>query len=452
MLDYLPGLYLRRFAIKLMEVLRKTEGMSNLQDLEKSQWHSYNQLEELQINNLREHFMWCEKNVPFWQKQFAESGFKPDQLSSIDQLQQLPLMDKSIIREAGDTLFPTDGLDRQRRPKCTSGSTGIPLNYYLDRKSHSFLWGHIWRAWGQTGYKPGDLYATLSGGSLLPEHVDFKQRIYLLLSGCLHLPSYHLTEKIMDEYCLNLARTKVGFMYGYPSSLELFARYVNSKSESIIPAQAVFTTSEMLTTEARSEIEKAFGCPVFDIYGCNDSGLYSFECQHHNGFHQGMESCYVEVVDDDGNCLPDGKIGRIVTTHFANRSHPFIRYITGDVGAIDRSPCECGRGLIRLVNLQGRERDFVRTEDGRKVHGAFFNHFEPFYSNSWIERFQVYQNSVGKLEVRLQVKEKPDQGAVDKLTEELQEGLGKMEIVVIFTDEMELTSSGKFRVVISDVD
>ena len=123
----------------MMEVLRKTEGMSNLQDLEKSQWHSYNQLEELQINNLREHFMWCEKNVPFWQKQFAESGFKPDQFFSIDQLQQLPLMDKSIIREAEDMLFPTDGLDRQRRPKCTSGSTGIPLNYYLDRKSHSYL-------------------------------------------------------------------------------------------------------------------------------------------------------------------------------------------------------------------------------------------------------------------------------------------------------------------------
>ena len=165
-----------------------------------------------------------------------------------------------------------------------------------------------------------------------------------------------------------------------------------------------------------------------------------------------MESCYVEVVDDNGNCLPDGQIGRIVTTHFANKSHPFIRYITGDVGAIDRSPCECGRGLIRLVKLQGRERDFVRTEDGRKVHGAFFNHFEPFYNNSWIDRFQVYQSSVGKLEVRLQVNEKPAQSTVDKLVDELHEGLGKMDISVIFTDEMELTSTGKFRVVISDVD
>ena len=55
----------------LMEVLRKTEGMSNLQDLEKSQWHLYGQLEELQITNLREHFIWCEKNIPFWQKKGA---------------------------------------------------------------------------------------------------------------------------------------------------------------------------------------------------------------------------------------------------------------------------------------------------------------------------------------------------------------------------------------------
>jgi phenylacetate-CoA ligase len=452
MLEYLPGSQLRYLGIDLMEKLRKTEGKKHLGNLEDSQWQSTHDLELLQVGKVKSHLQWCKNNVPFWADLFNELQFNPDDFESLDQLQQLPLIDKDRIREAGGSLFPTDNIDRQRRLKFTSGSTGKPLNYYLDRDSHSFLWGHIWRAWGQTGYKPGDLYATLSGGSLLPEKVDFKQRIYLLLSGCLHLPSYHLTNEIMDRYCKQLADIKVGFMYGYPSSLELFSKYVNSNNIKLIPAKAVFTTSEMLSPEARNEIERAFQCGVFDIYGCNDSGLYSFECDQHNGFHQGMESCYVEVVDDEGKCVPDGKIGRIVTTHFANRSHPFLRYITGDVGAIDRSPCPCGRGLIRLVKLQGRERDFVRTADGRKVHGAFFNHFEPFYNNAWIDRFQVWQGEIGQLEVRLQINSEPPKKDVEDLISELKEGLGEIEVTLKYTDEMELTSTGKFRVVISEVD
>jgi len=452
MLEFLPGSQLRYFGISLMEKLRKTEGQKYLTTLEKSQWQSLQELEAIQLENLKSHLQWCKANVPYWASLFDKYKFNPDTFGSFEQLQQLPLIDKDTIRDVGDDLMPTDGIERQRRLKGTSGSTGKPLNYYLDRKSHSYLWGHIWRAWSQTEYRPGDLYATLSGGSLLPEKVDFKQRIYLLLSGCLHLPSYHLTSEIMDRYCKTLSDTKVGFMYGYPSSLELFAKYVNSQGVNLIPAKAVFTTSEMLTVEARAEIEQAFQCEVYDIYGCNDSGLYSFECDQHSGFHQGMESCYVEVVDDDGKCVADGQTGRIVTTHFANESHPFIRYITGDVGAIDRSPCPCGRGLVRLVKLQGRERDFVRTADGRKVHGAFFNHFAPFYSNSWIDRFQVWQGEIGKLEVRLQVNRKPPEEDVETIISELKEGLGEIQITMKYTDEMELTSTGKFRVVISCVD
>ncbi len=452
MLNYLPGQHVRCLGIKVMEFFRKTEGHKYLDSLNQTQWRPVQQLEQTQIIELRKYLMWCKKNVPFWTNLFEEIGFNPAEFSDFKHLQQLPLMEKKTIRDAGDSLLPIDGIERQRRYKCTSGSTGKPLNYYLDRKSHSFLWGHIWRAWGQVGYSPGDLYATLSGGSLLPEKVDFKQRMYLLLSGCLHLPCYHLTEEVMEKYFQYLLNKDVRFMYGYPSSLNMFSRYINSKSDNLKPIKAVFTTSELLTIEARSEIERAFQCKVFDIYGCNDAGLYSFECDQQKGFHQGMESCFVEVVDDQGNCVPDGEIDRIVTTHFANNSHPFIRYVTGDIGAIDKEQCDCGRGLIRIVKLNGRERDFILTADGRKVHGAFFNHFEPFYTNKWIERFQVWQGSIGHLEVRLSINSQPSDKEVNEVIAKLKEGLGDMEISIKFTEEMELTSTGKFRVVISEVD
>jgi phenylacetate-CoA ligase len=265
------------------------------------------------------------------------------------------------------------------------------------------------------------------------------------------LPSYHLTNEIMTRYARRLASKNVRFLYGYPSSLELFASFLLDSGLPTSSMQAVFTTSELLSPGARRTIETAFGCPVFDLYGCNDGGLYSFECEHHNGFHQAMESCIVEVVDDEGLPLPEGEMGRIVTTHLANRCHPFLRYVTGDVGALDSTPCACGRGLVRIVHIQGRERDFVLTPGGRMVHGAFFNHFEPFYKSEWLERFQVHQPSQDRLIVRLIVQKQPTEQEQSEMIAQLKRGLGEMEITIDIVDELVLTETGKFRVVTSDL-
>ncbi len=47
---------------------------------------------------------------------------------------------------------------------------------------------------------------------------------------------------------------------------------------------------------------------------------------------------------------------------------------------------------------------------------------------------------------------KPPEEDVEAIISELKEGLGEIKISMKYTDEMELTSTGKFRVVISCVD
>ncbi len=159
----------------------------------------------------------------------------------------------------------------------------------------------------------------------------------------------------------------------------------------------------------------------------------------------------MEITDDQGQRLPDGEIGNIVTTNLAIRAMPLLRYKTGDMGALDRSPCACGRGLLRIVDLQGRERDFVLTPAGRKVHGAFFNHFQPFYDASWLKQFQVYQPDQATLVVRLVVHRTPEPGELAQLEKKLERGLGAMDFQLEIVDKVELTRTGKFRVIVSDI-
>lgn len=441
---------IRLGTIGLMETARRTHARRLLPALLQSQFASGEELESRQFESLRRHLTYCVKNVPYYRDLFTRVGLAPANVFSHRDLEALPVMTKAMIRDAGAALHSNEFTRLQARQKSTSGSTGIPLNYYIDAMSHSYLWAHIWRAWAVAGYRPGDAYATLSGGALLPEKVDLKQRIYLYLSGAIHLPSYHLTDAIMERYASVIEGRGIRFMYGYPSSLEMFARFLTERGRPRPSFASVFTTSEVLTPTARAAITDGLDSPVYDTYGCNDAGLYAFECDKHYGWHQNMESCFVEIVDHCGRSLPDGEVGTVLTTHFTNRAHPFIRYDTGDMGAIDRRPCACGRGLLRIVDLRGRERDIVITPTGRKIHGAFFNHFEPFYNADWLVRYQVYQPDRTRIEVRVKTRRQPDASEIAHIVRTLQSGLDGIAVDVREVQDFAYTSAGKFRVVISE--
>jgi phenylacetate-CoA ligase len=63
---------------------------------------------------------------------------------------------------------------------------------------------------------------------------------------------------------------------------------------------------------------------------------------------------FFEVVDPStGRQIPPGEIGELVVTSF-NPVYPLIRFGTGDLTAIDDSPCPCGRTAPRLKGLYGR--------------------------------------------------------------------------------------------------
>jgi len=112
-----------------------------------------------------------------------------------------------------------------------------------------------------------------------------------------------------------------------------------------------------------------FGCPVANGYGGRDAGFIAHECPH-GRLHITAEDIIVEVLGPDGELLPDGEMGEIVVTHLRSGDFPFIRYRTGDVGALDTEPCTCGRHLPVLKEIHGRTTDFLIMPDGTLIHSA----------------------------------------------------------------------------------
>src|SRR6185436_9202776 len=103
---------------------------------------------------------------------------------------------------------------------------------------------------------------------------------------------------------------------------------------------------------------------VIDNYGVTETGYIAFECPAGGGYHVCSESVLVELLDDDGNDVPEGEPGRVVLTSFYNFAMPLIRYAVGDLAVAAHGPCPCGRTLPRLATILGRQRNIFTFPDG----------------------------------------------------------------------------------------
>lgn len=89
---------------------------------------------------------------------------------------------------------------------------------------------------------------------------------------------------------------------------------------------------------------KTWGC--FDWHSsCVVAG---FSCGKGRGVHLRSDEYDVKVVDEQGNVLPSGSVGEVLLYH---KSDPKDCYPTLDRGRVDESPCLCGSGSPRLLDI-----------------------------------------------------------------------------------------------------
>jgi phenylacetate-CoA ligase len=126
--------------------------------------------------------------------------------------------------------------------------------------------------------------------------------------------------------------------------------------------RGIVTSSETLDATTRRQIERAFGCRVFDWYGQGERVAAIGTCEH-GRHHLLSDYSYVELKPaGDGLC-------ELVGTGFHNFSMPLVRYRCGDLvrPAPAGEACPCRRSFPLIAEVIGRRDDSIRLADGRSV-------------------------------------------------------------------------------------
>lgn len=109
---------------------------------------------------------------------------------------------------------------------------------------------------------------------------------------------------------------------------------------------------------------------VYSIYAFTEGKVSWTQCHEESGYHLYPDMEFIEIVDAQGNRVPNGQSGEIVYTGLDFRGTVFLRYKTGDVGRFQIGPCPyCGAKTPRLDPAITRSSE-ITTLQLTKIKGS----------------------------------------------------------------------------------
>jgi phenylacetate-CoA ligase len=182
------------------------------------------------------------------------------------------------------------------------------------------------------------------------------------------------------------------------------------------------TISEVLGEQLRADCRTQLGIKVIDLYSTNEVGIVALECPVSGLLHVQSENLIVEVLNEAGDACEEGQIGRVVITDLHNYATPLIRYTTGDHAEAGPA-CPCGRGLPTLRKVLGRRRNQALLPDGQRVW-AYFGRLSFEAEIPTLRQYQLVQDAVERIRVRLVIEETLTTAQERRLTELIHRALG----------------------------
>ncbi len=419
--------------------------------LAQTEWMSREELGAMQDAQLRDLVAHAYENVPYYRRRFDELKLKPSDIRGRVDLPKIPLLTRADIKTRFDELVSRNIPRRKVKMGHTSGTTGTPLTVGYDHECIWMTYAVFDRHYRWTGTVQGEERAAIARGNVIVPLAQREPPFWRFNRGMnqLLLSSFHLSKANLPAYVEALREFQPVVLDGYPSTLYVLAKYLQSRGEKF-PLRAAITSSETLYDFQRAVIEDSFACRVFDYYALAERAVFSGECDHHRGHHVSMEYSIAEATDEAGLPVAPGSIGRLVGTNLSNRAMPLIRYATNDMSALRESACTCGRGLELMDDVTTKAEDLLTLKDGRLISPSVLTH--PFKPLDCIEGSQIVQTAPDAVTVRLIPGKDYTEAHTPQLVSELSARLGEeVRLDVQFVDALEVSPNGKFKWVISRV-
>lgn len=163
---------------------------------------------------------------------------------------------------------------------------------------------------------------------------------------------------VWEELIALVKNTQPETYIGFPVTLLSLSRLYGEG----FPIKRALVSGDACPRGVMEELEKALGSKLYPHYGSRECGLGgAVTCPAFEGMHLRENHIIPEIIDDNGNVLPDGEYGELVITTIGSDAMPLIRYRTGDYTRL-LPQCPCG-GVTRRIDTVSRREGSISIEE-----------------------------------------------------------------------------------------
>jgi phenylacetate-CoA ligase len=430
----------------LPESVRRGKHYREFKNLVQSGEHwDKDEIAEYQLKQLRKTLHQANSYCPYYQRRFAEAGFRPETVQSSGDLRGCPILEKQDLLDHREEMVSSAYPDSARLYITTGGTTGVPVGFYLHRgisraKEQAFLES----MWEKGGYFEGARMAMLRA-HVTSSTSSGRISSYDATRDWLILSSYHLTPERLPQYLEQLERFKPDLLYTFASTVVQLAEYLETSGQQWrVPLRGVLCSSERLTLPQKRIVERVFKCRAYTWYGHSERVVLAAWGRKSDIYYFVPQYGLVEFGPPDAEGLRE-----VIGTTFHNMVMPLIRYRTGDyVRLLEDGEADPEYPWIAAKEIAGREQEYIFSGSGRKISFSTLNMHDDIFDGLYTMQFIQEQN--GKLKFCYVPGPTFDSSRLPQIEAGLRRKLGDdFELEMQSVQDVERTARGKHKWLVS---
>lgn len=317
-----------------------------------------------QEEKLRELLKYLNEKSAFYQGLFRKHSICIDDIRTLADLQKIPTTDKDDLQRENDAFLcvPKTAIVDYA---TTSGTLGKPVTFGLTDKDLDRLAYNEAISLSCAGIGRGDIVQLMT----TIDRRFMAGLAYFLGVRKLGASIIRIGAGIPELQWDSILLYKPTYLIAVPSfvlkMIEYAERtgidYKQSSVKGIVCIGEALRNQDFTPTLLAEKIaEKWEGVRLYSTYASTEMSTTFTECEYQQGGHQHPELIITEVLDDEGNLVPDGQSGELTITTLGVEGMPLLRFRTGDIVAMHTEKCACGRETPRVSPVLGRKQQMIK--------------------------------------------------------------------------------------------
>ena len=363
-------------------------------------------IENLQLERLKEELNYLKGNSRFYKKVIDNCGIDIDNISSLKDLEKFPFTTKKDLQLYNEEFICVDKhniIDYV----TTSGTLGDPVTFALTKSDLNRLAYNELSSFSTAGLTKEDIIQLMTtidrrfmaGLAYFMGSVELGCGIIRVGNGIPEL-QWDTINRVSPTCCIVVPSFLIKRVdYAVANNIDYHKCSLKKAiciGESLRNLDGTFNTLGKKINELWPEIE------LFSTYASTEMQSSFTECEFHCGNHTPTDLIIVELIGEDNNPVNDGEVGEVVITTLGVKGMPLLRFRTGDLCIGNSKECKCGRSSLRLSSIIGRKGQMIKFKGTTLYPPALYEILENIQGvKNYI--IEVYTGNLGTDQILLRI-------------------------------------------------